>query len=131
MAATVAALTIAISLTGAGASKPADEHHDTSAADPSCMTIGDISSQTVIDDQHLLLRAGPDRLYLLTTRDRCSGMRPGERITLSFNPDRPLCRPDEEHVTPPDGWRCAIADIEPVESEDAARAQASARRDED
>jgi hypothetical protein len=86
-----------------------------------CVRIRTISGYTVIDDRHLLIRGGPSRHYLITTRQRCSGMRFGVQIGVSFSDNQRICQPHMEYVIPDDGWRCLIDTIEEVDSPDHAR----------
>jgi hypothetical protein len=86
-----------------------------------CVRIRTISGYTVIDDRHLLIRGGPSRHYLVTTRQRCSGMRFGVQIGVSFSDNQRICQPHLEFVIPDDGWRCLIDTIEEVDSPDHAR----------
>lgn len=86
-----------------------------------CVSIRTISGYTVIDDRHLLIRGGPSRHYLVTTRQRCSGMRFGVQIGVSFSDNQRICQPHMEHIIPDDGWRCLIDTIEEVDSPDHAR----------
>lgn len=102
---------------GAGASEPA----------PACVSVRDINGYAVLDDRHLLLSGGVSDHYLVTTRTRCSGMRAGAQVGLSFADTSRICRPTDEFIIPDDGWRCAIATIEEVADEDAARALITAR----
>ncbi len=91
-------------------------------ADPArCVTIRTISGYTVIDDRHLLIRSGPSRHYLVTTRQRCSGMRFGVQIGTSFRENQRICQPHMEYIIPDDGWRCLIDTIEEVDDPDHAR----------
>lgn len=102
---------------------PGDElGRDGDDLDPArCVTIRTISGYTVIDDRHLLIRGGPSRHYLVTTRQRCSGMRFGVQIGTSFSDNQRICQPHLEFVIPDDGWRCLIDTIEEVDSREHAR----------
>ena len=95
------------------------------AEDAGCVTLGAIDGYQVIDDRHLLLTAGPDQLYLVTTASRCSGLRFGAEVGVSFGDNVRLCPPLAEYVIPSDGWRCAVESIIAVDSEDEARDRAA------
>ncbi|KAA5805001.1 hypothetical protein F1654_03120 [Alkalicaulis satelles] len=86
-----------------------------------CVRIRTISGYTVIDDRHMLIQGGPSRHYLVTTRQRCSGLRFGSRVGVSFGANERICRPFMEYIIPEDGWRCMIDTIEEVDSPDHAR----------
>ncbi|MCC5995902.1 MAG: hypothetical protein JJU18_05975 [Oceanicaulis sp.] len=103
--------------------EPADEAFDEDEdLDPArCVRIRTISGYTVIDDRHMLIQGGPSRQYLVTTRQRCSGLRYGHRIGTSFSANQRICQPHMEYVIPDDGWRCMIDTIEEVDSPDHAR----------
>jgi len=109
------ALTAATALAGVSAAHAQDE------ASERCVTIRNINGYSVIDDRHLVLNAGANDHFLVTTRSRCSGMRFGAQIGTTFGDNARLCRPFLEYIVPEDGWRCAIDTIETVESPDAAR----------
>lgn len=87
-----------------------------------CVQIGNISGYSVIDDRHLILRSGTRNQFLVTTATRCAGLNYGVQIATSINGNQRICQPMNEFVMPADGWRCRIASIEAVESEEAARA---------
>lgn len=87
---------------------------------PRCVTIRTISGYSVIDDRHLLIQGGPSRQYLVTTRQRCSGMRFGVQIGTSFTANQRICQPHMEYIIPDDGWRCLIDTIEEVDSREHA-----------
>lgn len=99
--------------------------------EPGCVQVRGVNGYSVIDDRHLLLRGGASRYYLVTTRSRCSGLRAGASVGLSFAETARLCPPVTEYVIPDDGWRCAIDDVVEVESEEDARARITARSEED
>ncbi|MBI1264992.1 MAG: hypothetical protein GC187_09690 [Alphaproteobacteria bacterium] len=124
----LAASALALTLTAApvlGAGLQDSAGQDASArADgddaPRCVTIRTISGYSVIDDRHLLIQGGPSRQYLVTTRQRCSGMRFGVQIGLSFSDNERICQPHMEYIIPDDGWRCLIDTIEEVDSREHA-----------
>ena len=84
----------------------------------------EITGYTVLDHQHLVLQNG-DAHWLATTSTRCAGLEPGADI--AFDESDGPCPPDLDHITPPDGWRCAIETIEPVDSIEHARELVQAR----
>lgn len=98
---------------------------------PSCVRVQNISGYSVIDSRHLLLRGGASAFYLVTTRNRCSGMRAGAQIGLSFAASARVCPSMNEFIIPDDGWRCAIDTIEEVDSKAAAEALIAERAEAD
>jgi hypothetical protein len=124
----LAASALALTLTAApvlGAGLQDSAGQDASAqADgdeaPRCVTIRTISGYSVIDDRHLIIEGGPSRQYLVTTRQRCSGMRFGVQIGTSFTANQRICQPHMEYIIPDDGWRCLIDTIEEVDSREQA-----------
>lgn len=122
IAAAIAAAGAAITLSGtamAGESVQSDR----------CVQIGTISGYSVIDDRHLILRSGARNFFLVTTATRCSGLNFGVEIATSITGNQRICQPMSEFVIPDDGWRCRIASIEAVDSEDAARTLVQERRE--
>ncbi|MCR9130740.1 MAG: DUF6491 family protein [Alphaproteobacteria bacterium] len=115
MALAVHALLSALVLAGADAAVQDDE--------PRCVQVRGINGYSVLDDRHLLLRGGASRYYLVTTRTRCSGLRFGASVGLSFADTARICPPITEYLIPDDGWRCRISEIVEVQDEDAARAR--------
>lgn len=107
----------------------ADAGAGAAAADaPSrCVQLRNISGYTVIDDQHVVLRGGVSRRYLVTTRSRCTDMRFGAAVATSFGSNARLCPPIVEYVIPREGRRCLIDTVEEVESLEAARALVAQR----
>ena len=99
------------------------EQEQAGDSDPRCVLVRGVNGYTVLDDRHLLLRGGASRYYLVTTRTRCSGLRSGASVGLSFPDTARICQPVTEYIIPEDGWRCAIAEVVEVESEEAARAR--------
>lgn len=121
LAAAIAAAGAAITLSGtamASAQAQADR----------CVQIGSISGYSVIDDRHLILRSGARNLFLVTTATRCAGLSYGVQIATSITGNQRICQPMSEFVIPDDGWRCRIASIEAVESEEEARTIIEQRR---
>lgn len=121
LAAAIAVAAAAITLPGAamaaGQSQP-----------DRCVQIGNVNGYSVIDDRHLVLRSGVRGFFLVTTATRCAGLNYGVEIATSITGNQRICQPMSEFVIPDDGWRCRIASIEQVESEDAARAIVEERR---
>ena len=120
MAMAVQSLICAAALSAAGA-------QDAGETEPRCTHVRGVNGYSVLDDRHLLLRGGASRYYLVTTRRRCSGLRTGASVGLSFADTARVCPPFNEYVIPDDGWRCAIDSVVEVESEDAARARIAAQ----
>jgi hypothetical protein len=100
---------------------------DTTDDGPRCVRLTNINGYSVIDRQHVLLRGGASRHYLVTTRHSCPGLTFGARIATTFADTETVCPPVIEYLIPDDGFRCAIDTIEAVEDEDAARALIDAR----
>lgn len=94
---------------------------------PQCVYLRNIEGYTVLDDQHVVLHGGASRHYLLTTRTRCSGLRFGVQLGMSFGETERLCRPFLEYIVPQDGWRCTIDTVEEVEDIESAREMVAAR----
>ncbi|TGY89636.1 hypothetical protein E5163_00375 [Marinicauda algicola] len=84
----------------------------------------EITGYTVLDHQHLVLQSG-NAHWLATTSTRCAGLEFGAEI--AFGEYDGTCPPAPEYITPPDGWRCAIDTIEPVDSVEHARELVQAR----
>lgn len=80
-----------------------------------------INGYTVVDNEHLILRGGVSRRYLVTMQRRCFGLRAGYRVQTSFGRTQTIYNPRFEYITTREE-RCYIRDIEEVESEEAARA---------
>jgi hypothetical protein len=112
-----------ILLAGLLAASGGDAQDPSEDGDPRCVLVRGVNGYTVLDDRHLLLRGGANRYYLVTTRTRCSGLRFGASVGLSFQDTARICRPVTEYLIPEDGWRCAISEIVEVDSEDDARAR--------
>ncbi|KPP82536.1 MAG: hypothetical protein HLUCCA04_00330 [Oceanicaulis sp. HLUCCA04] len=94
-----------------------------------CVRIGSISGYSVIDDRNLVLRSGASSFFLVTTATRCAGLNFGVEIATSINGNQRICQPMNEFVIPDDGWRCRIASIQEVDSEEAAREIVEQRED--
>ena len=94
---------------------------------PRCVRLTNINGYSVIDRQHVLLRGGASRHYLVTTRHSCPGLTFGARIATTFADTETICSPVGEYLIPDDGFRCSIDTIEAVEDEAAARALIEAR----
>lgn len=94
-----------------------------------CVFVGNINGYSVIDREHLVLQANASDRYLISTRSRCSSLRFGVEVGLSFQNNQRLCPPIVEYIITDDGQRCLIDTIEEVESLDAARALVESRRE--
>ncbi|WP_300554332.1 DUF6491 family protein [Maricaulis sp.] len=79
-----------------------------------------INGYTVMDNEHLLLRGGVSRRYLVTMQRQCFGLRAGVHIRTSFGRTQTIYSPQFEYITTREG-RCYIRSIEEVDSEEAAR----------
>jgi hypothetical protein len=109
------ALAAVIAAAGLGAAQAQDDESNR------CVTLRNVNGYSVIDDRHLILNAGANDHFLVTTRSRCSGLRFGAQIGTSFGDNARLCPPYGEYIIPDDGWRCLIDRVEEVESEEAGR----------
>jgi Family of unknown function (DUF6491) len=96
---------------------------------PRCVRLININGYSVIDREHVVLRGGANRHYLLTTRHSCPDLNYGIRISTSFPDSTTLCAPLVEYITPENGMRCSIDTVEAVDSVEAARELISARAD--
>ena len=72
---------------------------------------------------------GRAAFFLVTTATRCAGLNFGVEIATSINGNQRICQPMNEFVIPDDGWRCRIASIQEVDSEEAAREIVEQRED--
>lgn len=118
IAAALGAITLAAAANGPVMAQDADR----------CVQIGTINGYSVIDDRHFVLRSGASNFFLVTTATRCSGLRYGVELATSIRGNQRICQPFNEFVIPDDGWRCRIAGIEAVDSEEAAREIVEERR---
>lgn len=100
---------------------------DSAGEGPRCLRLTNINGYSVIDRQHVVLRGGASRHYLVTTRHSCPGLNFGARIATTFGETETICPPVVEYLIPDDGFRCAIDTIEAVDDVDAARALIDAR----
>ena len=124
---TVLSLILVVSL--APASLEQDTHNHT---EDRCVRLRNINGYNVIDDQHVVLRGGASRHYLVSTQRRCPDMEWGYAIGTSFGDNERICNAHFEYIIPQDGrWRCRIETIEEVESTDAARALIEQRAQDD
>jgi len=114
----IAALAIGMSLTGV-ATTPA-------TADP--IRIVNVSGYVVLDRQHLILRGGASRAYLVTLQRRCWGLREGYQLGTSFHGNERINNPRFEYITTGDD-RCYIDTIEEVENVAEARELIESRAD--
>lgn len=80
-----------------------------------------INGYIVVDNEHLILRGGVSRRYLVTMQRQCFGLRAGVQIQTSFGRTETIYSPQFEHITTREG-RCYIRSIEEVDSEEAGRA---------
>lgn len=86
----------------------------------SSILIRNISGYVVIDDEHIALRSGSSRAYLVTLDNRCWGLRFGSAIGTSFRENRRISNPRFEYITTGED-RCYIDTIELVDSVEIAR----------
>ncbi|WP_291842258.1 DUF6491 family protein [Maricaulis sp.] len=90
------------------------------------LRLRNINGYAVLDRQHIVLRAGASRRYLVTLQRRCFGLRSSQRLGLSLDTFGTIHNPRFEFVQTEDG-RCYFDTIEEVDSNDAARALIAAR----
>ena len=88
----------------------------------SSVRVVNVNGYTVLDREHVLLNGGVSRHYLVTLRNRCSGLNFGIQLATSFPSTATLYYPMNEHIVLDDGRRCYIETVEEVESEEAAQA---------
>ncbi|WP_417488166.1 DUF6491 family protein [Maricaulis sp.] len=88
--------------------------------------LGRVDGYAVLDRQHVVLRSGVSRHYLVTLERPCFGLRTGFSLGLSVRSYTTIHTPHFEFVQTEDG-RCFFDSIEVVESNDAARALIAAR----
>jgi len=88
--------------------------------------IRNINGYAVLDRQHLVLRAGASRRYLVTLKRRCTGLRGSTGVGLSLDNFATIHNPHFEYIQTRQD-RCYFDTIEQVESNDEARALIAAR----
>ena len=88
--------------------------------------IRNINGYAVLDRQHLVLRAGASRRYLVTLKRRCMGLRSSTGVGLSIDNFATIHNPHFEYVQTRQD-RCYFDTIERVSSYDEARALIEAR----
>lgn len=122
------ALSLTAAMSAGAAASAQDAQQITAPPEPPrCVSLRRINGYSVIDDRHLLLRAGANRQYLVTTRSRCNDLRFGSRIATTIDGFGRLCQPIVEFIIPEHGHRCAIDTIEEVADREAANALIEAR----
>ena len=89
---------------------------------PQSIRLFNINGYSVIDEEHVLLRGGGRKRYLVTLTDRCQGLDFGIRMATSFPSSTTLYHPTMEYISSPSIGRCYIDTVEEVENADAARA---------
>lgn len=124
---------LTVAATAPGLSWQETTAEDAPAAIPSDLAAPDgpvrlrgVTGYAVLDRQHLVLRAGASRRYLVTLKRRCYGLRFSHSIGLSVRSHATIYNPRFEYVQTEDG-RCYFDTIEEVDSNDAARALIAAR----
>ena len=122
-----AAPTVAAQQTDAAATpEPAAETAREAASRDTPLRIRNVNGYAVLDRQHLVLRAGASRRYLVTLQRRCLGLRGSAGIGLSLRNFSTIHNPHFEYVETRED-RCYFDTIEAVESNDEARALIAAR----
>lgn len=76
---TVLALALPAAVLGGCASVPAA---DRAKARKDCINTRQINVMSPLDDQHVFVKVGADRNYLLTMEDRCPGLRRARRLAV-------------------------------------------------
>ncbi|MFY0637799.1 DUF6491 family protein [Maricaulis maris] len=110
-----------------GAAAPAQpETEATTEARDGPIRIRNINGYAVLDRQHLVLRAGASRRYLVTLKRRCMGLRSSTGVGLSIDNFATIHNPHFEYVQTRQD-RCYFDTIEQVASNDEARALIEAR----
>ena len=115
----------------------ADEHEDTDAASAEessaeervCFNRRQVSSFDGLSDRHVYIREGARNYYLLTTRNRCSGLRHANGIGIKDTMSR-ICDGGFGEIMFRDMGRvqrCRIQTVERVENKDAAKALVAER----
>ena len=115
----------------------ADEHEeaDAAAAEESasqervCFNRRNVSSFDGLSDRHVYIREGANNYYLLTTRNRCSGLRHANGIGIKDTMTR-ICDGGFGEIMFRDMGRvqrCRIQTVERVENKDAAKALVAER----
>ena len=84
--------------------------------------LANINSYQVVDNQHVILRGGVSRYYLVTLTNRCHGLRYGMQIGTSLPTRGRVFSPRTEYIVTRDNYRCYIDTIEEVEDREAAQA---------
>ena len=79
-----------------------------------------INSYTVVDSEHLILRGGVSRYYLVTLTHRCYGLRGGMQVGTSLPTTGTVFSPRSEYIVTRDHDRCYIETIEEVEDRETA-----------
>ncbi len=100
---------------------------DPAAEPPRCVRLRMVNGYSVIDSRHLILNGGASRHYLVTMGESCPSLTFGAQLGTTFGRNERVCRPFLEYVIDRDGWRCAIRQVEEVDSPDAARSLIAAR----
>ncbi len=101
----------------AGAASWANTPEDT----PRSVRIFNVHGYTVLDQEHVLLRGGGRKRYLVTLSSRCPGLNFGIEMTTSFPATTTLYHPTMEYISGADFGRCYIDTVEEVADEDTAR----------
>ena len=93
----------------------------TSTESRSSVRLVNVNGFSVLDREHVLLKGGVSRNYLVTLRNRCPGLNFGIQLTTSFPATTTLYYPMSEFIILEDGTRCYIETVEEVDSEEAAQ----------
>lgn len=118
---------LAASLTGCTSSATVDTP---TPAERVCLRAREINSFSALDDHHVVVKLKPRERYLLTLEQSCSGLTFSRMIAVA---DRStwVCNDRTSWLTfDHAGYgtrRCRIMDIEPVESENEAKAIVESR----
>lgn len=89
---------------------------------PNSVRLFNINGYSVIDNEHVLLRGGGRRHYLVTLQNECRGLNFGIRMTTSFSARTTIHHPTMEYISGASFGRCYIDTIEEVDDADTARA---------
>ena len=111
----------------AGTSSWADAPEDA----PRSVRLVNIHGYSVLDQEHVLLRGGGQRSYLVTLTNRCPGLNFGVEMTTSFPSRTTIHHPTMEYISGASFGRCYIDTVEEVDNADAARALITQRAEAD
>ena len=126
---------LALTLNGAFA----DEHdetdtknvEDSAVEEKVCFLRRQVSSFDGLSDKHVYIKEGVNDYYLLTTRNRCTGLRDARGIGIKDTMNRVCSNSFAEIIFNDMGrvQRCRIGTVERVQNKDEAKALVAERED--